>query len=508
MVIPQAYEQNPYGVRQETFLLHQPRMRRVFFSNLLFVLVLNLLVKPLWVLGIDRVAQNVLGRESYGLYFALFNLSYMLNILIDMGVSYYNSRAVAGNPAMLKSLLGRAVALKLILSAVYLVASLGVALVSGIESQALVWLLVLCLNQVFQSFTIYLRTNLSAIQHYRLDSLVSVADKALMIVLFGIVLWTPALRGVFSVDWFVYGQTACSVAAMLLGVWFNARYAGKINWRVDMRGLREVWLRSYPYAVLVLFMSVYARVDAVMLERMIGAAEAGVYAYGYRLFDAANQFGYLFAMLLMPMFSRMLAQNEKVQQLAESGFAALYMFTISLAAASIVFRNEIMGLLYRDADAYSANVFAVVMCSLPGAALVYIFGTLLAANANMKQLNIVTAVGAVLNIVMNLLLIPRYGALGAAAVAVLTHSVVGAIEIIVCWKILRFRFDWIFGFRLAAFAGLSLAGFYAGRVFIENWWLGILCGVVLSGLVAWITKLAQPQQLLALARSKAARRGL
>src|SRR5438046_33370 len=103
-------------------------MRRVFFSNLIFVVLLNLLIKPLWVLGIDRSVQNVLGRESYGLYFALFNLSFMLNIFIDMGVSYYNSRAVSGNHSLVKDMFAQAVALKLFLSVIYIVASICVAI--------------------------------------------------------------------------------------------------------------------------------------------------------------------------------------------------------------------------------------------------------------------------------------------------------------------------------------------------------------------------------------------
>jgi O-antigen/teichoic acid export membrane protein len=479
-------------------------MRRVFFSNLLFVVLLNLLVKPLWVLGIDRVAQNVLGRESYGLYFALFNLSYMLNIFIDMGVSYYNSRAVAGNPPLIKTMLANAVALKLLLSVVYLLASIGVALVWGINDHALVWLLVLCFNQVVQSFTIYLRTNLSAIQHYRLDSLVSVADKALMIALFGAILWTP-LRGMFSVDWFVYGQTACLMATLLLAVWFNVRYAGKVSWSVDAKSLRDVWSRSWPYAVLVLFMSVYAKADGVMLERMVGASEAGVYAYGYRLFDATNQFGYLFAMLLMPMFSRMLANRENAQKLAESGFAALFMFTALVACASLVYRVEVMHLLYHQADAYSSNVFAAVMLALPGSAMVYIFGTLLAANANIRQLNIITAVGAIVNVGLNAFLIPVYGALGAAVVSVFTNTLVGVIEIAVCARFLNFKSDWPFVGRLMAFGLLTLGVFYASRSFVPNWWLGILIGGILSGLVAVVLKLVQPQQLATLVRSRAAR---
>jgi len=480
-------------------------MRRVFFSNLLFVVLLNLLVKPLWVLGIDRGVQNLLGRETYGLYFALFNLSYMLNILIDMGVTYYNSRAVSGNPSLLRNMFAEAVVLKLLLSAVYLIGSVCVAVLWGIRETALVWLLVLCFNQIVQSFTIYLRSNLSALQHYRLDSVVSVADKVLMIALFGFLLWTPFFRNDFTLNWFVYGQSLCLVATLALAVWLNMRHAGKINWNVDTSTLRHVWSRAYPYAVLVLFMSVYAKADGVMLERMVSATEAGVYASGYRLFDATNQFGYLFAMLLMPIFSRMLASNEKVQSLAESGFAALFIFTVTAASASLIYRNELMHLLYREADAYGANVFAVIMCSLPGSALVYVYGTLLAANANLKQLNVITAAGAIVNLGLNAWLIPAHGALGAAGVSVVTHTLVGLLEIAACARLLGFHRDLRFVARLVAFGALSLLVFYLSRAWVLTWELGIVAGGVLSGALAVGTRLVRPQQMLSLVRLRGAR---
>jgi hypothetical protein len=45
-----------------------------FFKNLGRLLFLNGLVKPLWIFGVDRQMQNLVGFEAYGTYFSLFNL--------------------------------------------------------------------------------------------------------------------------------------------------------------------------------------------------------------------------------------------------------------------------------------------------------------------------------------------------------------------------------------------------------------------------------------------------
>jgi O-antigen/teichoic acid export membrane protein len=67
-------------------------------------------------------------------------------------------------------------------------------------------------------------------------------------------------------------------------------------------------------------------VDVFMLDRLIPdeGYEAGVYASTFRLFDAGNSFTYLFAVLLLPMFSRLISLNEPIKNLFRSTALFLY----------------------------------------------------------------------------------------------------------------------------------------------------------------------------------------
>ena len=77
-------------------------MQRKFVVNLLFLFAINLIVKPFWIFGIDRTVQNTLNSEVYGEYFVLFNVSLLFNILLDLGLTGYNTRSIAQNAALLK----------------------------------------------------------------------------------------------------------------------------------------------------------------------------------------------------------------------------------------------------------------------------------------------------------------------------------------------------------------------------------------------------------------------
>jgi len=76
-------------------------MQRKFLRNLALVLVLNLLIKPFWIFGIDRTVQNTVGAEEYGFYFAVFNFSFLFYILLDFGITTFNNKNIAQNNHLL-----------------------------------------------------------------------------------------------------------------------------------------------------------------------------------------------------------------------------------------------------------------------------------------------------------------------------------------------------------------------------------------------------------------------
>ena len=182
-------------------------MKHKLITNLILLVFLNLLVKPFWIFGIDRTVQNAVGDESYGLYFALFNFSMILNILLDAGITNYNNRNIAQHNFLLPKHFSNIVGLKLLLAIVYAVFSLGVALIIGYNKIQFHLLLFLILNQFLISFILYLRSNISALHLFRTDSFISVLDRSIMIVICSILLFHPFFKPFFTIEWFVYAQT-------------------------------------------------------------------------------------------------------------------------------------------------------------------------------------------------------------------------------------------------------------------------------------------------------------
>ena len=131
-------------------------MQRKFITNLVLLILLNVLVKPFWIFGIDRTVQNVVGAESYGFYFSLINFSFLLNIILDLGITNYNNRNISQNEQLLTKHLSSIIILRLLLALVYFAISFIVALIIGYDANQMQMLLILVFNQFVLSFILSL----------------------------------------------------------------------------------------------------------------------------------------------------------------------------------------------------------------------------------------------------------------------------------------------------------------------------------------------------------------
>jgi len=419
-------------------------MQRKFVTNLALVLSLNLLIKPFWILGIDLSVQNAVGTEQYGFYYAIFNFSFLLNILLDFGITNFNNKNIAQNNHLLSKHFSSIVMLRILLAGIFSVVTLFGGWVIGYTPDMIKMLVAVMFNQILLSFIMYLRSNLAGLHLFKTDSIISVLDRLIMIVICGFLLITHKQPGTFDIRWFIYAQTAAYLltAFITLMIVFDKAKVRRITWRFPFFVM--ILKKSYPYAVLVLLMTFYNSIASVMLERIlpfrIGANEAGIYASAYRLLDASNMIAFLFSGLLLPIFSRMIKLRHSVEGMVRLSFSLLVIPAIAIAICCSFFSYELMNLLYKGNNINeSSHVFRILMCCFVPISSTYIFGTLLTANGNLKQLNIMASMGMAINIILNVILIPKYQAAGAAISSISTQLLMALTQIIMTQRIFRFR---------------------------------------------------------------------
>ncbi|HAD98741.1 MAG TPA: hypothetical protein DCG19_15115 [Cryomorphaceae bacterium] len=477
-------------------------MQKKFISNLILLLFLNLLVKPAWIFGIDLPVQNRVGAEEYGLYFALFNFSMLFNILLDLGLTHYNNQAVSRNRPEVVRNFSNLTSLKFMLGVVYLVVTLVAGFVFGYSQTALILLLILSFNQFLASLILFFRSNLSGMQFFRADSLLSVVDKTLMIVLCGILLFGLEDVLEFNVVYYALAQSLSYIIASVIAFFLVWKKVRVFTWRINFGSYGKGLRKSIPYALLILLMSLYTRVDGIMVERLVGSYESGIYAASFRLLDMVNQLGYLFGVLLLPMFSAMLGRKEDVSNLTRLSFNLVFTVLLGVSLVAGFNASPIMDKLYQVDDPSVAHVFELLISSSIGFGTTFIFGTLLTAAGKLKTLNTIALVGFVLNIILNFILIPDYGAEGAAIATVFTQLLAALAQVFYSFRLLQISFPASYVLRLSAFVLVSV-----GTVYLLQYLpLPVLTNIILSfGLVmsfALFLKLFNYQTAIDLMKSR------
>ncbi len=433
-------------------------MKRIFTTNLLLLVFVNILIKPFWIFGIDRTVQNTLGAGEYGIFYTLFNLSLLFSILLDFGLTNFNNREISRHPQLLGKYLSNIVGIKVVLAIFYGLFTLLFAFTLGYANHEIVLLLVLVANQVLSSFILYLRSNLSGLQLFKLDSLLSVLDKTLMIIICGMMLWTKWLPIKFNIGTFVLSQTLSYVLTAVIAFIFVLKNSGKVILKLDFLFSLSMLKSSFPYALLILLMTIYSRVDSVLIERLIpnGDIAAGVYAQAFRLLDAANMFPFLFASLLLPIFSKMIKNNNNLSPFVGFSSILLLVPVVSFAIPTFVFRNHIMELLYVEHTVQSSQVLGILMGSFVFMAIGYIFGTLLTAQGDLLKLNYVSAVAVVISIFAQYMLIGRFGIVGAAYGNLITSLFVAIFTLMLAFQRYEFKIDKSYWYRSFVFIVTSI----------------------------------------------------
>ncbi len=431
-------------------------MVKKFFGNLLLLVFANLLIKPLWVLGIDRTVQNLMGTEAYGRYYELFNTTFLLAILLDMGINNYNSKVIARHPQLIHKNLSGILVVKLLLAAAYLLITLIIGLFSGYSGIQMYLLLLLCFNQILSWYILYLRTNISALQLFKTDTFLSVLDRLLMIVFCSTLLFTP-LRNDFQITYFVYAQTAAYLLTALVCLVFVSKHTTQIKLGWNLPLLLIIIKRSYPYALLAFLMVVYTRIDAKMMYLILpdSEREIGLYAAAYRLLDAVNMLGILVASLLLPIFLKMLKQKESLDKLVNFSFTLVVLPAMLLAAYSWQYKEQVMSALYVNTSPQSGMILLLLMLSFIPICTIYVYGTLLTANESLALLNKVALLSLLLNIMLNLWLIPQYKALGAACTSLITQSFVAGCHMFFSYRKVALKVNLMLWLKIAV-AGIML----------------------------------------------------
>jgi O-antigen/teichoic acid export membrane protein len=327
-----------------------------------------------------------------------------------------------------------------------------------------------------------------------------------MILFCSVLLWGNVTTEPFRIIWFVYAQTLAYLVTAFVAAMIVMKKAAFTRLQWDTSFFVSIIKQSFPFALLVLLMSFYNRIDSVMLERLLprgtGTTQVDIYAKAFRLLDAVNMIAYLFSVLLVPIFARLIKDKSPVDGIVKLSFTIIFTISMIIATTSSFFSNQIMELLYVGQIHEAQKVFVFLIIGFIPISLTYIFGTLLTANGNLKALNIMALTGMVVNISLNYFLIPPLMAVGSAYASLVTQFMTAIIQVAIAQRIFRFAINWKYITTLVFFAIGVIAINWIAKQPDWDWRIAFVTAGIVSVIWAFILRLLSVGGFLRLMKNK------
>ncbi|HET7896334.1 MAG TPA: polysaccharide biosynthesis C-terminal domain-containing protein, partial [Flavisolibacter sp.] len=351
----------------------------------------------------------------------------------------------------------------------------------------------LVVAQSLTSLFAFLRSVLTAKQLFKIDSFFSVLDKALLL-LFCIGPVYGLFFHITILHFLALQVLSTSVAVITLGLVLLREKLFTAGEKVNIKIIAS-W--TAPFVLIILLMSVHNRLDAFLLERMHadGALQAGIYAMAYRLLDAANMIGYLTALFLVPFVARHANNTKLVQQVLLFSRHGLLLLSAAAVAFVIVFAPWLMKVLYHTSSFSGIVVMRLCLAVLPAYFLTHVYGSALTATAHFKVFIRLLFLAVFVNVLLNLWLIPLYGAEGCCIAALISQYTCGIALWFSASRKLKIASGKSSALLYPAVAVCCGALFYFAQKLTGNVWI-ILSSIALLGFVLLLTQRSQLKKLI------------
>ncbi len=398
-----------------------------------------------------KIGAGNLGSYTFALYFTT-----IFAVLIDIGLSNVLVREVAKFREKSQQYLSAVMSVKIPLAILVYAAVL--LTINFLDNPAVVRQLVYLAGviMVLDSFTLTFYAFLRGRQNLKFESIGTI--------IFQIIVFTA---GVIIVN--LTGDLRVLILAILAASFFNFAYSAillkvklglKFLAKVDKTIVKTLLLFTVPFALAAIFTRVYGYLDTVLLNQMIDAKAVGYYSIPYKITFSLQFIPMALVASLYPAFSSYFVQSQELLKATfEKSLVFLGIIALPVSLGVIALAEPLMLRVYTSEYQPSILPLQILIVSLVFLFLNFPLGSLLNACNRQTRNTVNIGVVMVVNVILNLLLIPRFSYLGAAAASSLSTLLMFVLQMLVARQIISLNLRYL-TVKFAAILGAGLAMYF------------------------------------------------
>jgi len=359
---------------------------------------------------------RALGPADLGQYYFAISITSIFSIFIDLGLGNVVTREVAKYPEKARSILASTIAVKLPLAVLTVLAVLAWSFAWGYDPVIRQLIYICVIAVVLDSFTGVFYAVSRGFHNLKFESISSIIFQLIVLLLSLVILKKGG-----SINWLMGALVMASV--------FNFIYSIAIIksvWKIsvtpiwDMPLIRKLFAMALPFGLFVIVQRFYTYFDAVLLFKLAGDRAVGLYQVPFKIIIALQFLPMAFVASLYPVLSTYWHSNrEKLAYAFEKAVTYCLALAIPVSFGTIALADKIV-LLFKDQYTETGMLLKVSMIALPFMFLGFPVGSMLNACDRQKRNTINMTITAVVSAMLNIILIPRFGVLGACITTLIT----------------------------------------------------------------------------------------
>lgn len=391
-------------------------VRRVA-KNTLALTVADIANKVLSLLLVIYIARY-LGDVGFGKYSFAFAFSNFFLIFADIGLNTLIVRDVARDKTRAGKYLGNVIVIKSVLAVIVFVLMVSAIALMNYPLDTAMAVYIVGFSLMIGSMSGSFHSIFNAYEQMEYAAILSVIGRIIFIGLGIAVLFSG------------YGLLPL-VSMFLLANIINFFISGAVAYRrfakpvfeFDSRFWKYLIKTGTPFLLTSVFASIYFYIDTIMLSIMKGDAVVGWYNAAYNLLAALIPVLALFMSVMFPLFSRFYRTSESDLNIAfTTSMRYLFIFTLPIVVGTTLISENIIYFLYGAVFSQSILTLSILIWALLFISVSIVLSTLLNSTDRQMLVTKTTAIGAVINVALNLLLIPGMSLIGASIATVITEA--------------------------------------------------------------------------------------
>jgi len=377
------------------------------------------IISKLLAYGIVVLISRTLGPDGLGQYSFIFYYVGLLGIFSDLGVGFYFMREIARDKSRLEELLPDVLGFKIVLAFINFMVIVGITVFLP-KPEWMKLLIILAGAEAMLTWIAYVFVRIMyAHEVTKYEAIARTVERFWAFFVGGAVLYLFK-----SLSPFIIALLAGYTVRELLRIKWGLKFVDDVRVRFRPEVWKSLLKKSYPFWFIGLFTLIYYRTDMVMLSLLRGDYETGIYRAAYTLIEVSFVIPKIVFSTTIPSMAKLWEEDKKsLETLLRKSFQILGLIGILSIAGYYIFARFGILIIFGEKFLPSIPVLKILAFAVPFMFLNSLLGSYMNAIGKELMFTKITGCTAMINVILNYLLIPVYGPEGAAIATVISQGI-------------------------------------------------------------------------------------